>query len=87
MYSSETPHVGDSNDYAQHTIIVYKAVNTSPKYRHLLPDIAPWLTLSGSNYARLEQISMFPKMFGLLKFDFIFYFFHKWYNWFQQTHF
>ena len=39
------------------------------KYRYLLPDLAPWLTLSGSNYPCLEQLSMVPKMFQPLKFD------------------
>ena len=29
----------------------------------------PWLTLNGSNYPCLEQISMVPKMFEPLKFD------------------
>ena len=38
-------------------------------YRYLLPDLVPWLTLSGSNYSYLEQISMVPKMFEPLKFD------------------
>ena len=31
--------------------------------RHLLPDQASWLILSGSNYPYLEQIFMVPKMF------------------------
>ena len=38
-------------------------------YRHLLPDLVPWLNLKGSNYPSLEQISMVPKMFEPLKFD------------------
>ena len=38
-------------------------------YRYLLPDLAPWLTLSSSNYPCLEQFSMVPKMFEPLKFD------------------
>ena len=33
------------------------------KYRHLVPDLTPWLNLTGSNYPSLEQISMVPKMF------------------------
>ena len=41
----------------------------SLNYRYLLPDLAPWLTLSGSNYPCLEQFSMVPKMFEPLKFD------------------
>ena len=32
------------------------------------PDLAPWLTLSGSKYPYLEQISMVLKMFEPLKF-------------------
>ena len=43
--------------------------NISLIYRYLLPDLAPWLTISGSNYPYLEQISMVPKMFVPLKFD------------------
>ena len=42
----------------------------SLNYRPLFPDLAPWLTLSGSNYLCLEQILMVPKMFEPLKFDF-----------------
>ena len=30
-------------------------------YFHLPSELALWLTLSGSNYPRLEQISMVPK--------------------------
>ena len=41
---------------------------TSLNYFHLFPDPALWLTLSGSNYACLEQISMVPKLFEPLKF-------------------
>ena len=36
---------------------------------HLLPDLAPGLTLSGSNYPYLEQIFMVPKRFEPSKFD------------------
>ena len=35
---------------------------TSLNYHHLLPNLAPWLTLSGSNYPCLEQIFMVLKM-------------------------
>ena len=28
----------------------------SLRYRYLLPDLTPWLTLSGSNYLCLQQI-------------------------------
>ena len=45
---------GDSNEYTQHTIIVQKIAKVSLKYRHLLPDLAPWLTLSGLNYPYLQ---------------------------------
>ena len=41
----------------------------SQNHRHLHPDLEPWLTHSGSNYPCLEQFSMVPKMFELLKFD------------------
>ena len=69
VYSLESSHRGDSNEYTQHTIILLKIENTSINYRHLLPDLAPWLNLIGSNYPSLEQISMVPKMFEPLKFD------------------
>ena len=36
-------------------------------YSHLSPNLALWLTLSGSNYLCVEQISMVPKMFEPLK--------------------
>ena len=68
MYSSESPHRGNSNEYIQHTIIV-KEIKKTLNYRYLLPDLAPWLTLSGSNYLCLDQFSMVPKMFEPLKFD------------------
>ena len=42
---------------------------TSLNYPHLPPDVALWLSLSGSNYPRLEQISMVPKMFEPFQFD------------------
>ena len=35
----------------------------------MLPDLAPWLTLSGSKYPCLEQFSVVPKIFEPLKFD------------------
>ena len=37
--------------------------------RYLLPELVPWLTLSGSNYPCLERISMVPKMFEPLRLD------------------
>ena len=56
VYSLESPHPGDSNEYTQHTIIVQKIEKSSQNYRCLLPDLAQWLTLSSSNYPYLEQI-------------------------------
>ena len=69
VYSLESPHRGDSNEYTQHTIILLKIENFFINYRHLLPDLVPWLNLIGSNNPSLEQISMVPKMFEPLKFD------------------
>ena len=66
VYSLESPQRGE---YTQHTIILLKIENISINYRHLLPGLAPWLSLVGSNYPSLEQISMVPKMFEPLKFD------------------
>ena len=60
---------GDSNEYTQHTIIVKEIKKKSLNYRYLLSGLAPWLTLSGSNYPCLEQFSMVLKMFEPLKFD------------------
>ena len=42
---------------------------TSLSYPHLPRDLVLGLTLNGSNYPGLEQISMVPKIFELLKFD------------------
>ena len=67
--SLELPHRDNSNEYTQHTIILLKRENISINYRHLLPDLVPWLNLIGSNYPSLEQISTVPKMFEPLKFD------------------
>ena len=68
--SLELPHQSDINEYMQHTIILLKIENISKNYRHLLPDLAPWLNLIiSSNYPSLEQITMVPKMFEPLKFD------------------
>ena len=69
VYSLELPHRGNSNEYTQHTIIVYKIEKISLNYRYLLPELVPWLTLSCSNYPCLERISMVPKMFEPLRFD------------------
>ena len=69
VYSLESHHRGDSNEYTQHTIIVYKILKISLNYRYLLIELVPWLTLSGSNYPCLERISMVPKMFEPLRSD------------------
>ena len=69
MYSLESPHRGDSNEYTQHSIIVLKIEKISLDYCYLLSELVPWLTLSGSNYPCLERISMVPKMFEPLRFD------------------
>ena len=68
IYSLESHRRGYSNGYTQYTIIAQRIENAQ-NYHHLLPDLAPWLTLSGSNYSYLEQIFMVPKMFEPLKFD------------------
>ena len=54
VYLLESPHRGDSNEYTQHTIIVKKIENISLNDHDLLPDLAPWLILTGSNYPCLE---------------------------------
>ena len=41
VYSLESPHQGDSNEYTQHTIILLKIENISINYRHLRLDLAP----------------------------------------------
>ena len=69
VYTLESPHRGDSNEYTQHTIIVLKIEIISLNYRYLLPNLVPWLTLSGSNYPCLERISMVPKTFEPFRFD------------------
>ena len=72
VYSLELPHQGNSNEYTQHTIIVLKIEKISLNYRYLFPELVPWLTLSGSNYPCLKWISMVPKMFEPLRFDYIY---------------
>ena len=42
-------------------IFVQEIEKTLLNYHHLFPDLAPWLTLSGSNYSCLEQVSMVPR--------------------------
>ena len=41
VYSLESPHRGDSNEYTQHTIIVQKIEKISLNYRYLLPELVP----------------------------------------------
>ena len=41
MYSLESPHQGNSNEYTQHTIIVKEMKKKSLNYRYLLPDLTP----------------------------------------------
>ena len=55
--------VGDSNEYTQHTMFVQKIVKTSRNHHPFRSDLAPWLTLSGSNNQYLEQIPLVPKVF------------------------
>ena len=61
VYSLESPHRGDSNIYTQHTIIEYKIEKVSLNYRLLLPDLAPWLALRGSNSPYLDNNFYGPK--------------------------
>ena len=71
VYLLELPHQCSSNEYTQHNIIVKRWKKKFQSYCHLLPDLASWLTLSGSNYPYLEQISMVPNMFEPLRFNFM----------------
>ena len=68
VYSLESPHRGNSNEYTQHIIIVTE-IKKSINYHYFVSDLAPWLTLSGSNYPCLEQIFMVRKGFEPSKFD------------------
>ena len=40
VFSLESLHRGNSNEYTQYTIIEYKIENISLNYRYLLPDLA-----------------------------------------------
>ena len=62
-------HQGDSKEYTQRTIIVLKSENIFLNYRHLLPDMALWLTLRGSNSPYLEQTCRVQRIFEPLRFD------------------
>ena len=55
VYSLKLPHRGDSNEYTNIQLLCRKMIKKSVKYNYLLPNPAPWLTLSVSNYACLEQ--------------------------------
>ena len=44
------PNRGDFNEYAQHMIILQRIKKASLNYSHLPPELALWLTLSGSKY-------------------------------------
>ena len=52
--------------------LVYSTYNDLVENRILLPDLAPWLSLSGSNYQYFEHISIVPNMFEPMKFDCIY---------------
>ena len=41
---------GDSSEYIQHAIIVQKIGKISQNDRHLLPDLALWLSLRDQNF-------------------------------------
>ena len=56
--------------------------NTALSYRHLLPDLASWLTLTGSNYWCLEQFCIVSKKFEPLKLDCIWHIRRpRWLSW------
>ena len=59
MYSLESPHRGDSNEYTQPTNISQKIEKTSLNDPQLPPDLALYA----------EQMSMVLKMLELLQFD------------------
>ena len=66
VYSLESPQwVHSTYNYC-----VGDRKKKSLNYRHLLSGLASWFTLSGSNYPYLEQISMVPKIFEPLEFDY-----------------
>ena len=65
VYSLESPHRGDSNEYTQYTFMLQKIKEILIK----LPVLALLSTLIGSNYPFLELIFMVPEVFEPLKFD------------------
>ena len=68
VYPLELPQQGDSNEYT-----TYNHCVENQKDFPELSLFASWtgamITLSGSNYPCLKQISMVPKMFEPLRFD------------------
>ena len=58
MYSLKSPNRDDSIEFTPHTLIKQKIDRISQNYRFLLPGLALWLFLSGSNYLYLKQISI-----------------------------
>ena len=62
VYSLESPHRGDSNEYTQDTIIVLEIKKTSLNNHHLLPDMAmigpQWLEppMSRINFHGLKDV-------------------------------
>ena len=67
--SKKRKHLGDIVGIFTYFIMKMYVVFTSLNYPNLAPDLSLRLTLSGSNYLCLEQISIVPKMFESLKFD------------------
>ena len=55
-------------------LLCRKSKKKSLNYRHLLLDLAPYLTLSDSNHPCLEQFSIVPEMFEPSMFECILYF-------------
>ena len=58
-------YLGDSNENAQHTFMLWKI----EEILIMPPDLVLSSTLIGSNYPCLELIFMVPKLFEPLKFD------------------
>ena len=51
LYLLESPHQDDSSEHTQPKLFCSKIEKEkSLNFRYLLPDLAPWLILSGSNY-------------------------------------
>ena len=70
VHSLESPRRGDSNEYTQHTFILYRTPKRYPTIISIMPlGMALIVTLRSSNYRCLEQIFMVPKGFEPSKFD------------------